>query len=79
MARGANTTALESRKRKHGGRGRGISEPADIRIGREITGKVGNSKKVVTGQTRRFGQVWTKMVVHPFAFLFCVFCLERSP
>ena len=42
-----NTVALESRKRKCGGRGRGAAETADIRIGREIAGKVGNSKRVV--------------------------------
>ena len=38
---GANTSALESHKQKHSERGRGISEPADIRIDREIASKVG--------------------------------------
>jgi hypothetical protein len=41
--------AMESHKRKLSGRGRGLVEPADVRIGREI---VGNSKKVMIGQTR---------------------------
>ena len=66
---GANTATLESCKWKHGGRGWGISEPTDIHIGHEIAGKVGNNKKVVIGQTRCFGQVWTEMVVLPFALL----------
>ena len=50
--RGTSTAAMESRKRKLGGRGRGPVEPADVRIGREIAGKVGKSKKVMIGQTR---------------------------
>ena len=45
--REANTTAMESRNRKLGGRGRGFIEPADVRIEREIAGKVGNSKKIM--------------------------------
>ena len=49
--------------------GRGTAEPTGIRIGREIAGKVGNSKKVVIRQTRRFSQVWTEMVVLPFTLL----------
>jgi hypothetical protein len=49
--------AMESHKRKLSGRGRGLVEPADVRIGREIVGKVGNSKKVMIRQTHRFGQV----------------------
>ena len=53
--RGTSTAAMESRKRKLGGRGRGPVEPADVWIGREIAGKVGNSKKVMIRQTRRFG------------------------
>jgi hypothetical protein len=44
---GTNTTAMESQKQKLNDRGRGPAEPADVRIGREIAGKVGNSKKVV--------------------------------
>ena len=47
--RGASTATLESRKRKRGGRGWGIAEPVDIRIEREIAGKISNSKKVVIG------------------------------
>ena len=61
--RGAKNAAMESHKRKLRGRGHAHAEPADVRIGREITGKVGNSKKVMIGQTRQFVQVWTKMVV----------------
>jgi hypothetical protein len=53
---------MESHKRKLDGRGRSFTEPADVRIGREIAGKVGNRKKIVIGQTHRFGQVWTEMV-----------------
>jgi hypothetical protein len=34
-----------------------------------MVGMVGNSKKVVIGQTHHFGQVWTEMVVLPFALL----------
>ena len=34
-----------------------LVEPADVRIGREIAGKVGNSKKVMIRQTHQFGQV----------------------
>ncbi|XP_066333146.1 uncharacterized protein [Miscanthus floridulus] len=64
--RGAGTATLESCKRKRGGRGWGIVESADIHIGREIAGKMGNSKKVVIGQTRRFGQVWTEMAASSF-------------
>jgi hypothetical protein len=41
-----------------------------VQIGREIAGKVGNSKKVI-GQTRRFGQVWAEMVVLYFFVYFC--------
>ena len=66
---------MESRKQKLSGRGQGPVEPADVRFGREIAGKVGNSKKLVLGQTRHFGQVWTKMVVPlptPFFFFFLV-------
>jgi hypothetical protein len=55
--RGTKATAMESRKQKLGGRGRSLAEPANVQIGREIAGKVGNSKKIVIGQTRRFGQV----------------------
>jgi hypothetical protein len=51
-----NTAAL-SHKQELSGRGRGLAEPADVRIEREIAGKVGNSKKVMIGQTRQFGQV----------------------
>jgi hypothetical protein len=40
---------MESRKQKLGGQGRFIAELADVRIGREIAGKVGNSKKVMIG------------------------------
>ena len=61
--RGTNIAAMESHKRKLSGRGRGPVEPADVQIGRDIVGKVGNSKKAMIGQTRRFGQVWTEMVV----------------
>jgi len=50
--RETSMAAMESRKRKLSGRGRGPVEPADVRIGREIAGKVGNSKKVMIGQTR---------------------------
>ena len=46
---GANNAVMESHKRKLSGRGRGLIEPADVWIGREIAGKVGNSKKVVIG------------------------------
>ena len=46
---GTSTTALEMRKRKHGGCGRGFIELANIQIGREVAGKVGNSKMVVLG------------------------------
>ena len=46
---GMNTAAMESRKRKLSDQGRGPTEPADVRIGREIAGKVGNSKKVMIG------------------------------
>ena len=35
----------------------------------EIAVKVGNSKKVVIGQTRRFGQVWVEMEV----LFLCIF------
>lgn len=45
--RGANTVVLESCKRKRSDRGWGLAESADIQIGREIAGKVGNSKRVV--------------------------------
>ena len=78
----SGTAAMESRKQKLSGRGRGLAEPADVRLGREIVGKVGNSKKVVLGQTRRFSQVWTEMVVPlptpfffflPSRFSFCVY------
>jgi hypothetical protein len=34
-----------------------------------MAGKVGNNMKVVIGQTRHFGQVWTKMVDLRFALL----------
>jgi len=34
-----------------------------------MASKLGNSKKVMIGQTRRFGQVWTEMLVLPFALL----------
>ena len=44
---GTNTAVMESRKQKLSGRGRGLTEPADVRIEREIAGKVGNSKKVM--------------------------------
>ena len=71
--RGTNIVAMESRKRKLSGRGRGPAEPVDTRIGREIAGKVGNSKKVMIGQTRRFGQVWAEMVVLFFVY-FCCCC-----
>jgi hypothetical protein len=47
--RGANTVVLESRKQKCGGRGRGTAESTNVRIGREMVGMVGNSKKVVIG------------------------------
>jgi hypothetical protein len=50
--RGMNTTAMESRKQKPSGRGCGPAEPANVQVGREIAGKVGNSKKVMIGQTR---------------------------
>lgn len=73
---------LELRKRKHGGRGLVSSEPADIRIGREIAGAIGNNKKVVIGKTRCFGQVWTRngsrafflffVPAHSFFFVFAV-------
>lgn len=43
-------------------------EPADVRIGMEVAGAVGNRKKVVIGKTRRFGQVWTEMVDLFFLF-----------
>ena len=43
--RGTNTAVMESRKRKHIGRGRGLVESIDVRIGHEIAGKVGNSKR----------------------------------
>ena len=46
---GMNTAAMESCKRKLSGRGCAPAEPTDVRIGREIAGKVGNSKKVVIG------------------------------
>ena len=49
---GMNTAAMESHKRKLSGRGCDPVEPADVRIGREIAGQVGNSKKVVIGQAR---------------------------
>lgn len=67
--RGANTATLESRKRKCGWRGQGAAEPTDVRIGREMASKLGNNKKVVIEQTRLFGQVWTEMLVLPFALL----------
>jgi hypothetical protein len=60
-----NTTALESRKRQRVGRGHDFTEPADVHIGREVAGK-----KVVIGQTHRFGQVWTEMVVLWFSLCF---------
>lgn len=44
-----STAASESRKRKRSGLGRGSAEPIDVRIGREVAGMVGNSKKVVLG------------------------------
>ena len=69
--RGTNTVAMESQKRKLSSWGCGPAEPANVQIGREIAGKVGNSKKVMIGQTRRFGQVWAEMVV----LYFCVFLL----
>ena len=69
---GTNTAAMESRKRKLSDQGRGPTEPADVRIGREIAGKVGNSTKVVIGQTRRFGQVWAEMVVLCLLYIFAV-------
>ena len=47
-------------------------EPTDMQIGREIAGKVSNSKKVMIGQTRRFGKVWTEMVVLYFLCIFVV-------
>jgi hypothetical protein len=59
---GVNIAVMESRKRKLGGRSRGFAEPADVRIGTEIAGKVGNSKKIMIGPAHRFGQVWTEMV-----------------
>lgn len=50
MARhGTSTTALGTRKRKRGRCGCGFIEPTDIQIGREVVGKVGNSKMVVLG------------------------------
>jgi hypothetical protein len=64
----AKTADLESQKRKAGRHGGGPSEPSDVAFGRWIAGKVDNSKKVVLGETLRFGQVWTKMVV--FSLLF---------
>ena len=70
---GTNTAVMESRKQKLSGRGRGLTEPADVRIEREIAGKVGNSKEVVIGQTHRFGQVWIEMVVLAI-FLICFYC-----
>jgi hypothetical protein len=73
---------MESHKRKLSGQGRGLVEPADMRIGREIVGKLGNSKKVMIKQTRRFGQVWTEMVVFAvflsyFSCYWFWFCLSR--
>jgi hypothetical protein len=64
----AKTANLESRKWKARGRGGGPSEPSDVAFGRSMVGKVGNSKKVVLGETRRFGQVWTEMVVFLLPF-----------
>ena len=55
-----------------------VLQPADIHIGREIAGKLGNSKKVVMRQTHRFGQVWTEMVALPFVFLASAFVLVMS-
>ena len=46
---GMYTATLESRKQKLSGQGHGPLEPADVRIGREIAGKVGNSQKVLIG------------------------------
>ena len=66
---GANTATLESRNQKCGCRGHCAAELADVCIGREMASKLGNSKKVMIGQTRRFGQVWTEMLVLPFALL----------
>jgi hypothetical protein len=63
VGRGTNTAAMVSHKRKLSGRGHVLAEPTDMQIGREIAGKLGNSKKVMIGQTHRFGQVWTEMVV----------------
>jgi hypothetical protein len=39
---GANTAILESRKRQRVRRGRGFTKPADVCIGREMAGRVGN-------------------------------------
>jgi hypothetical protein len=59
---GVNIAMMESRKQNLGVRGRGFAEPADVRIGREIASKVGNSKMIMIGQAHRFGRVRTKMV-----------------
>ena len=69
------SAAMEFCKWKLNGRGRGPTEPTNVYLRREIAGKVGNSKKLVLGQTRHFGQVWPEMVVPfptPFFFFFLV-------
>ena len=71
--RGMNIVAMESRKQKLSGRGHGPTEPINMRIGKEIAGKVGNSKKVMIGQTHRFGQVWAEMVVLFFVYFCCCY------
>lgn len=73
VGRMSYTAAMESRKKKNSRRGQGFVEPTDVRFGREIVGKVGNSKMVVFRQTCHFGQVWTEMVEPlptPFFFVF---------
>lgn len=61
--RGLTTATLKSQKRKCGVQGQGPSEPADVRLGRDMAKAVGRSKKVVISKTHRFGQTSTEMVV----------------
>lgn len=54
------------------------SESADVRIGREIAKPVEwRSKKVVLGETRRFGVISTDMLVMPIEiYFYCLFLLR---
>ena len=50
VRRASGTVAMESHKQKLNGRGRGLVEPTDVRLEREIAGKVGNNKKWCSGR-----------------------------